>query len=115
MPQVLLFAVANCNHLRPRGPKPRALKTELRSVKMVSAGRLALPFPRFRTEHVAATPRAETPSEDFSGIVGVGNRAAENLGTRHRGKIEIGGPEGSGLPKPYKMDAPNVAVRYREL
>ena len=31
MPQVLLFAVANRNHLRPPGPKPGALKTELHS------------------------------------------------------------------------------------
>ena len=31
----------------------------------------------------------------FLGIVGVGNRAAENLGTRRRGKIEIGGSEGT--------------------
>jgi hypothetical protein len=29
--------------------------------------------------------------------------------------FEIGGYEGSGLPKPYEMDAPNVAVRCSEL
>src|SRR5213075_417212 len=41
-------------HLRPPGPKPGALKTELRSVKLVSAGRFALPITPSRTEHVAA-------------------------------------------------------------
>ena len=50
-------------HLRPPGPKPGALKTELRSVKMVSAGRFALPLPPFRTENVAATPRAVCPGD----------------------------------------------------
>ena len=58
-------------HLRPPGPKPGALKTELRSVKVVSAGRLALPLPPFRTENVAATPRAVCPgdSEGAGGLV----------------------------------------------
>jgi hypothetical protein len=37
---VSLF-VANRNHLRPRGPKPRALKTELRSEKMADPKGLA--------------------------------------------------------------------------
>jgi hypothetical protein len=36
-----MFAIANCNHLRPRGPKPRALKTELRSEKMADPKGLA--------------------------------------------------------------------------
>ena len=57
-------------HLRPPGPKPGALKTELRSVKMVSAGRLALPLPPFRTENVAATPRAVCPG-DLEGAGGL--------------------------------------------
>lgn len=42
-------------------------------------------------------------------------RKAETLGISFAVSSEIGGPEGSGLPKPYKMGAPNVAVRYREL
>jgi len=31
VPEVGMFASANCNHLRPPGPKPCALMTELRS------------------------------------------------------------------------------------
>jgi hypothetical protein len=30
-------------------------------------------------------------------------------------RFEIGELEGIGLPKPYKMDAPSIAVHYREL
>jgi hypothetical protein len=62
-------------HLRPPGPKPGALKTELRSVKVVSAGRFALPVPPSRTEDVAATPRAVCPgdSEGAGGLVSVGS------------------------------------------
>jgi hypothetical protein len=33
----------------------------------------------------------------------------------HGSNFELVGTAGFGLPKPYKMDAPGWAVRYREL
>ena len=72
-------------HLRPPGPKPGALKAELRPEKMVSATGLAPVVTPPRTEHVTAAPRADD-SERLNRNVGAEKRDAGNLGQRHRGK-----------------------------
>ena len=37
------------------------------------------------------------------------------LANSRAARFEIGASGGSGLPKPYELDAPNRIVRYREL
>jgi hypothetical protein len=36
-------------------------------------------------------------------------------GFDHGSNLKLVGTAGFGLPKPYKMDAPNMNVRHREL
>jgi hypothetical protein len=57
--------------VRPPGPKPGALKTELHSVKVVSAAGVAPAITPSRTEHVAATPRAVCPGAIRKGAGGL--------------------------------------------
>ena len=57
-----------------------APKTELRSAKLVSAGRFALPVTPSRTEHVAATPRAVAPANGGRrGLVSCGDERTLSL------------------------------------
>ena len=99
-------------HLRPPGPRPGALKTELRSVKMVSAERFALPVPPPRTEDVAATPRAVCPG-DLEGAGGLVRLDPDTgiLGNQGRGRMAD--PKGL-APSAFPQTTGCFSIQLRE-